>query len=83
MSEAVLNSISYFTNGISLPDNGTYGPSQFSNGLLLPEVGGLIPGKGTMDTDGQARDRFVRQAKDEAEMMLILMLTVAAINDED
>lgn len=87
MAEAVLDGISYFTDGLCIPDNTLNGVSYFTNGLVIPagfgnRGRGGMGGEGVVKAQRNARDRFIKRAQEEAEVIQTLIFLIHAIEDE-
>jgi hypothetical protein len=81
MADAVLDGISYFTNGLCIPTNVVDGVAYFTNGLVIPTgVAPIVPGGGVGGARN-ARDRFINQAKDEAELIQTLIFLITVVDE--
>ena len=79
----MIDAVSYFTNGLCLPNKHLDAISYFTNGLVVPSAG-LGPGLSDTDWFGtrRARDGFVKQARQEAELLQVLMMMVTQIEED-
>lgn len=79
----MINAVSYFTNGYCVGTGSLYSPSVFTNGLLYPDLQAKQPGSGvTFEQSIASRKRRARKAREEAEMVMLLVSFVEVIERE-
>lgn len=79
----MIDAIAYFTNAISVPSGNLEGIPYFTNGLCIPTTG-LVPidSKGGIHWMREKRQKFVTNARIEAEDISVIVTTMTIIENE-
>ena len=85
---ATIDAEAYFTNGLCVPSGGLDGVSYSTLGLVLGSgtTPVIVPGGGLDEYPAimtrDMRRRAVREAQDEADLLLMVLLAIEAIEDD-
>lgn len=77
----MIDGIAYFTGAISVPSGQLEGIPYFTNGLCIPSSG-AIEAKGGIQWMREARQRFVKRAKNEAEDIDVILAVMTVIEND-